>query len=85
MFTLSTCVHCKKAKRFMDECKVSYRFTDVDLLTGEERTVTIEEVRKLNADLTFPTIVIGDSVIVGFDEDAIRDALGIEPPKKPLP
>ncbi|GAB4389643.1 MAG: glutaredoxin family protein [Thermodesulfovibrionales bacterium] len=77
MFTLSTCVHCRKAKRFMDDCRVAYEFTDVDLLTGEERSVTIEEVRKLNEALTFPTIVIGDSVIVGFDEDAIKAALGI--------
>jgi glutaredoxin len=77
MYTLSTCGHCKKTKKFLDECSVSYEFTDVDLLTGEERRAIVEEVKKLNAQCTFPTIVIGDQVIVGFNEDKLRKALGL--------
>ena len=77
MYTLSTCSHCKATKRFMDECKVKYEFTDVDLLEGEERAAILEDVRKLNPKCSFPTIIIGDTVIVGFKEDKIREALGL--------
>jgi glutaredoxin len=77
MYTLSTCGHCKSTKRFLDECKVKYEFTDVDLLDGEERRIILEEVKKLNERCTFPTIIIGDTVIVGFKEDRIREALGL--------
>jgi glutaredoxin len=49
----------------------------VDLLTGEERTAIIEDVRKLNPKCSFPTIIIGDKVIVGFNEKAIREVLGL--------
>jgi glutaredoxin-like protein NrdH len=77
MYTISTCSHCKATKRFMDDCKVQYEFTDVDLLEGEERKAILEDVRRLNPRCSFPTIIIGDKVIVGYQEDKIREALGL--------
>jgi glutaredoxin len=50
---------------------------DVDMLQGEERTAIIEEVKKVNPNCSFPTILIGDQVIVGFKENEIKEALGI--------
>lgn len=78
MYTLSTCSHCKSTKKFLDECAVHYEFTDVDLLAGEEREFIIEEVMKLNKKCSFPTIIIGEKVIIGFRENEIREALGLE-------
>ena len=77
IYTLSTCSHCKAAKKLLDECTVKYEFTDVDLLSGEERAAVLEEVKKFNPQCSFPTIIIGDQVIVGFQEDKIRKALGL--------
>jgi glutaredoxin-like protein NrdH len=77
VYTLSTCGHCKAAKRLLDDCSVAYEFTDVDLLTGDERTEVLEDVRKLNPRCSFPTIIIEDRVIVGFKENEIKEALGM--------
>ena len=77
LYTLSTCSHCKSTKKFLDTCEVKYEFTDVDLLSGEERNRILEDLKKLNERCTFPTIIIGDKVIVGFKEEEIREALGI--------
>ena len=77
MYTLSTCSHCKSTKRFLDEREVEYDFTDVDLTDGEERKAILEEVRRLNPKCSFPTIKIGDKVIVGFKENEIKEALGL--------
>ena len=77
MYALSTCSHCKATKKFLDDCRVKYEFTDVDLLEGEERTAILEDVRKLNPRCSFPTIIIGDKVIVGYREDEIKEALGL--------
>jgi glutaredoxin-like protein NrdH len=77
MYSLSTCSHCKATKKFLDECKVRYDATDVDLLSGQEKAAVLEEVRKLNPNYSFPTIIIGDQVIVGFRETEIRKALGL--------
>ena len=77
IYTLSTCGHCKATKRFLDECKIKFEFEDVDLLEGEERAAMLEEVKRWNPNCSFPTIIIGDKVIVGFKENEIREALGL--------
>ena len=77
IYTLSTCSHCKSTKRFLDDCAVKYEFTDVDLLDGEEREAILEDVKKWNPRCSFPTVIIGDKVIVGYKEDHIREALGL--------
>ena len=78
IYSLSTCSHCKAAKRFLGECKVKYEFVDVDSLTGEERKAILTDIKALNPRCSFPTIVIGETVIVGFHEDKIREALGLK-------
>jgi len=77
MYTLSTCSHCKATKKFLRDCEIRYDFVDVDLLEGAKREAIIEEVKKLNERCSFPTIIIGERVIVGFKEDEIRKALGL--------
>jgi glutaredoxin-like protein NrdH len=77
MYTLSTCSHCKATKKFLSDCEIKYDFVDVDLLEGEERQAIIEDVKKFNPRCSFPTIIIGERVIVGFKEDEIREALGL--------
>ncbi|OGQ95192.1 MAG: NrdH-redoxin [Deltaproteobacteria bacterium RIFOXYD12_FULL_57_12] len=77
LYSLSTCSHCKATKRFLDECTIQYRATDVDLLGREERAAVLEEVRRFNPRCSFPTIIIGDTVIVGFKEKEIKEALEI--------
>ncbi|MDP3259330.1 MAG: glutaredoxin family protein [Thermodesulfovibrionales bacterium] len=77
IYTLSTCSHCKSTKKLLDECSIKYEFADVDLLSGAERQAIIEEVKCFNPDCSFPTIIIGDKVIIGFKEQEIRKALGL--------
>jgi glutaredoxin len=75
IFTLSTCSHCTQAKEFLDERKVAYDPVSVDFMSGDERTQVLDTLRKLNPAITFPTIVIGEKVIVGFRREEIEAAL----------
>ena len=77
IYSLSTCSHCKSTKKFLSDCSVMYDFVDVDLLEGEERKAILEDVKKFNPKCSFPTIIIGDKVIVGFKEKEIKEALGL--------
>ncbi len=77
IFSLSTCSHCRAVKKLLGKCGVKYEFTDVDQLDGEERKAILEDVRKFNPRCSFPTIVIGETVIIGFKEEEIRSALGL--------
>jgi glutaredoxin-like protein NrdH len=77
LFTLSTCSHCHRTKRFFQDRGIRVEFTDVDLLTGAERAMIMDEVRKLNPDCSFPTICIDDIIIIGFNEEKIKKALDL--------
>lgn len=78
LYTLSTCIHCQNTKKFFDDCKAEYSYVDVDLLKGEERNAVMKEIKKLTPELAFPTIVIGNKVIVGFNENEVKKAMGIQ-------
>ena len=76
LYTLSTCIHCRATKRFLKEHGIEYDCVDVDTLNGRERDKAREEVMKISGG-RFPTIVIGKKVIVGFQEDKLREVLGL--------
>lgn len=76
LFALSTCGWCKKTRSLLEEMKVEFKYIYVDLLEGDERKEIIEEVKKYNSNLSFPTLVIDEeTTIVGFNEEGIREAL----------
>ncbi len=76
LYSLSTCSHCRSVKKLLGDCAVNYESVDVDLLEGEERKAILADVKKLNPRCSFPTVVIGDQVVVGHKEKEIREALG---------
>ena len=76
LFALSTCGWCRKTRMLLEDLGVEYEYIYVDLLKGDERNDVIEQVKKWNSQLSFPTLIIDDDrTIVGFDEDGIREAL----------
>jgi len=77
LYALTTCSHCRNTKKLLDENNIDYDCLEVDLTQGDERTAAIDEVKKYNPACTFPTLLIGDKVIVGYRENEIKEALGI--------
>jgi glutaredoxin len=61
----------------LSDCTVQYDFVDVDTFQGDERAAILEDVKKFNPKCSFPTIIIGNTVIVGFKEKEIKEALGL--------
>ncbi len=78
VYSLSTCSHCKSTKKMLSDCTIQFDYVDVDTTQGEERAAILEDVKKFNPKCSFPTIIIGNTVIVGFKEKEIKEALGIE-------
>jgi len=74
LFTLSTCVWCKKTKQLLKDLGLGYRFVDVDLLEMNDQIVTYREIERFNPNISFPTIIInnGQEVITGFNEEKIK-------------
>jgi glutaredoxin-like protein NrdH len=74
MYTLSTCIWCKKTKALLSELGIAYSYIDVDLVDGQEKKDVITGFTKLNPETSFPTIVLdGEDLILGFQEDEIRE------------
>jgi len=62
-------------KAFLKDNNVDFEYVDVDLLTGEERKDVLREIYRLTGAYSFPVIVIGDTVIVGFHRDRLEKVL----------
>ena len=77
LYALSTCGWCRRTKDLLGKSKVEYEYCDVDELSGEERQQVMAEVLKLNPHGSYPTILIGGDVVVGFDEARIAKLLGV--------
>jgi glutaredoxin-like protein NrdH len=77
IYTLSTCVWCKKTKELLKGLDVEYEYVDVDILSGSDLDEATEDVKKYNPYRSFPTIVVDDGkhVILGFNETEIRKTI----------
>ncbi len=77
-YGLSTCVWCKKTRRYLEEAGVEFEFTYLDLLQGDERAEALGVVKQWNPAGTFPTTVIdGETCVTGFQPDELRELLGL--------
>ena len=75
LYALSTCVWCKKTRLLLEELGIAYDYEYVDLLQGIEQTRAMDIVRKWNPACNFPTLIVNDKCIIGFQEKEIREAL----------
>ncbi|MDF1542888.1 MAG: glutaredoxin family protein [Anaerosomatales bacterium] len=77
VYALSTCPYCRMAKRYLDDGSVDYELTEVDKLEGQEKDDAIAEVRRISGGASFPVVVVGDEVIVGFNKKRIKELLDL--------
>lgn len=83
VYALSTCPYCRMTRKYLDEEGVAYDVTEVDHLDGETddpstpKGEVVAEVRQLSGGASFPVVVIGDEVIVGFNKVRIQELLGL--------
>lgn len=75
IYALSTCVHCRAAKKLLNELGSPYDHVDVDLLPEDRMQECLGEMSSYNPAQTFPTIIIGSKIIVGDLRDDIRQAV----------
>ena len=71
LYSTSTCPWCQRLKEFLKEKKVKY--TDIDV--SADRKAAQEMISK-SGQMGVPQIEIDGKTIVGFDKEAIEQALG---------
>jgi glutaredoxin len=75
VFTLTTCIWCKRVKQLLEKEQCTYKFIDVDLLEGDDRDIAVNEIKKYINKLSFPLIIIDEDPIQGYHEKKIRKAV----------
>lgn len=83
LFALSTCPYCRMTKKYLDEHEVAYVLTEVDKLEGTTndpetpKGAAVAEVKQLSGGTSFPVVVVGEEVVVGFNKSHLAKALGL--------
>lgn len=72
IYSTPTCHFCHAAKEFFDENKVTY--TDYDVASDMEKR---SEMIEMTGQMGVPVIRIDDDIIVGFEEDKVKELLGV--------
>ena len=76
VYALSTCPYCRMTRTFLDESGVAYDAVEVDRLEGQQKTDVVDEVRRLSGGTSFPVVLVGDEVVVGFNKVRLQQLLG---------
>ena len=72
VYSTPFCPYCTMAKEFLKKHRIKFEEVNVQ----EDRTAAIEMIKK-NGQNGVPVIDVDGKIIVGFDEPALREALGI--------
>lgn len=77
IYSAPWCVYCKMAKAYMDENKVAYKEIDVSVDEAGK-----DDMIKKTGQLGIPVIEVDSQIMIGFDKQALKKALGLEDLKK---
>jgi len=73
IYTTPSCVYCKKAKAFFNAHHVAYSEKDVS-----SDSAAVDEMVQKSGQMGVPVIDVDGAVIIGYDEEALREALKIK-------
>ena len=78
LYTLSTCVWCKKTKQLLKDNDIEFEYFDLDTADPNERQEAMKDIQARGLRISVPIVIIDDDkVITGYKEDSIKEALGI--------
>ena len=76
VFALSTCMWCKKCKRFLNEEGMKYRYIDVDKIDPGDKMKLLEHLRTTYEDrISYPFFTCKSGHVVGYDPKQYKKLL----------
>ncbi len=73
VYSTQTCPYCDMAKDFLKENKIAFRGVDV----GAD-SAAAQEMMDKSGQMGVPVIEVDGKIIVGFDREALKHALGLK-------
>lgn len=75
VYSTPGCPYCKMAKKFLQDNSVV--FEDIDVSNDQKKA---DEMIKKSGQMGVPVLDIDGTIIVGFEKEAIKQALDIQTP-----
>ena len=72
VYSTPTCPYCIRAKQFLKDSNI--QFEDTDVSSNQQAA---EEMIQKSGQMGVPVLDIGGEIIVGFDKERIKQALGL--------
>ena len=72
IYSTPVCHYCHAAKEFFTEHDIA--FTEHDVAADLEKR---QEMIEMTGQMGVPVIRIGDDVVIGFDEDKVKELLNV--------
>ena len=69
LYTISTCIWCKRLKIKLNEREIKYRYIDIDLVPYMQKEVLKTQLREIKPRLAFPMMFVDDAFIQNADID----------------
>lgn len=76
IYSLSTCLWCKKTKKYFEDKKIKFEAVDYDKQDEAAQEKMKAEMKEAGYACTFPFIRIGDACVQGYDPDEFEKLLG---------
>ena len=77
IFTLSTCMWCKKCKAYLKDRDIKYKYIDLDNLSSNQKSEILEYLREnYKPDrIAYPFLVCDDKFVVGYDPNKYEEII----------
>jgi glutaredoxin len=76
VFTLSTCMWCKKCKRFLDDRKLKYGYIDIDKIDREDKSKILDYLKTKNRPrISYPFLLCKKGHVVGYNPNKYEELL----------
>lgn len=77
IYTLSTCMWCKKCKAYLKDRDIKYKYIDLDSLSSDQKSKILSYLReKYKPDrIAYPFLVCDDKFVVGYDPNKYEELM----------
>ena len=79
IFTLSTCMWCKKAKIWLGDRGIKYRYIDVDRIDISEKSKILQFLRETYKPerISYPVVICDDDIVIGYNPNKYEELLNL--------
>ncbi len=79
IFTLASCMWCKKCKTFLLEKGINYRYIDLDKIDSSEKSKILQFLRETYKPerISYPFVVWDENFVVGYNPGKYEELINL--------